>query len=232
MRDREINKPSSWNGKALNGDWLLTLKIDGVRAIWHDEHGWLSRADKQLYNIPPWTGGPRDCEVYVGTFRDTIRATRTKHLKPGTPPILREHLYWLDPLDARLNQGRLTDPSVNDILDELGRAQSLGYEGVVLRQKDRWIKVKPEETHDVVITGFCEGGGKHLGRLGFVTTTQGDVGSGFSEEERVALWAEAEAGTLIGQMIEVSCMMLTPDGMFRHPRFVRMRPDKLAAQSP
>jgi DNA invertase Pin-like site-specific DNA recombinase len=28
---------------------------------------------------------------------------------------------------------------------------------LVLRQRDHWIKVKPEETHDEVITGYCEG---------------------------------------------------------------------------
>jgi hypothetical protein len=31
--DHQINKPSSWNGKALTGEWQVTLKVDGVRAI-------------------------------------------------------------------------------------------------------------------------------------------------------------------------------------------------------
>ena len=44
MEAHKINKPQAWNGKELLGDWLVTLKLDGVRAIWHDEHGWLSRA--------------------------------------------------------------------------------------------------------------------------------------------------------------------------------------------
>jgi ATP-dependent DNA ligase len=228
MIGSEINKPRSWSGNALIGDWLVTLKIDGVRAIWHDKQGWLSRAGRPLYNIPIWTAGPRDCELYVSTFCDTIRATRTKHRKSNTPVILREHLYGLEPLDPRLHLGKLTDPSRDEILDQLNRARTLGHEGVVLRQGDRWIKVKPEETHDVAITGFRAGQGKHTGRLGFVTTPRGNVGSGFSDEERAALWTEAEAGTLVGQVIEVSCMMSTPAGMFRHPRFVRMRPDKLA----
>lgn len=160
MENTEINRPRAWNGNKLAGDWLVTAKIDGVRAIWHEERGWLSRANKPLYNIPIWTAGPRDCELYVGTFRDTIRATRTKYRKSETPIILREHLYGLDPLDARLNLGKLTDPSTDDILDQLNRVTNLGYEGVVLRQEDRWIKVKPEEAHDVAVTGFREGQGK------------------------------------------------------------------------
>ena len=228
MIDCEINKPSSWNGSALPGKWQVTLKVDGVRAIWHDDRGWLSRANKELHNIPPWKRGPRDCEVYVNSFQDTIRATRTKYLKPDTPVIKPENLFGLDPLDARLDAGWLNSPSAHDVLAELTRARSLGYEGLVLRQGKRWVKVKPEETHDVAITGFCEGEGKHIGRLGLVTTERGNVGIGFSDEERVALWAEANAGSLVGQVIEVSCMMTSSTGKFRHPSFVRMRPDKLA----
>ncbi|QQO14796.1 ATP-dependent DNA ligase [Bradyrhizobium diazoefficiens] len=205
----------------------MTLKLDGVRAIWHDKRGWLSRANKSLHNIPPWRAGqPRDCEVFVNNFRDTIRATRTRCLKQDTPSIAQEHLYGLALLDQRLRWGSLTNPTPADIRAQLQRANDLGYEGVVLRQGDHWIKVKPAETHDVLITGFAEGKGKHGGRLGFVTTVKGAVGAGFSDSERETLWAEAKARTLVGQVIEVSCLELTADRKFRHPFFVRMRPDK------
>ncbi|MGY4155586.1 hypothetical protein ACVINW_001428 [Bradyrhizobium sp. USDA 4461] len=189
----------------------------------------MSRANKPLYNIPPWREGhPRDCEVFVGTFQDTIKATRTKFLKLGTPPVCPQHLYGLEPLDPRLDWGMLSDPTPTEILAQRGRANELGYEGLVLRQRDRWIKVKPEETHDVAITGYGEGRGKHLGRLGFVTTAKGTVGAGFSDAERECLWAEAKAERLVGQVIEVRAMQFTPNGQFRHPFFVRMRPDRLA----
>lgn len=224
----EINRPRAWHGNKLAGDWLVTLKVDGVRAIWNDGEGWLSRANKPLYNLSPWQQGhPRDCEVFVGTFRDTIRATRTKFQKGDTPPILPTHMYGLEPLDPRLHWGTITDPTVDEIHARLQRANDLCFEGLVLRQGDVWIKIKPEETHDVAITGFVEGRGKHIGRLGYVTTAKGAVGSGFSDTEREELWAEAKAGQLVGQMIEVSCLEITPDGQFRHPYFVRMRPDKI-----
>jgi ATP-dependent DNA ligase len=228
MENTEFNRPRAWNGNKLGGDWLVTVKIDGVRAIWQDERGWLSRANKPLYNIPPWQPGhPRDCEVFVDTYRDTIRATRTEFLKGDTPSIAQEHLYGLEPLDARLRWGTLTNPSAADINAQLQRANELGHEGLVLRQGDHWIKVKPEETHDVIITGYGEGKGKHLGRLGYVTTAKGAVGAGFTDAEREILWAEAKAERLVGQVIEVSCMQFTPNGQFRHPFFVRMRPDRL-----
>jgi hypothetical protein len=227
VENTDINRPRTWDGNKLAGDWIVTVKIDGVRAIWHDQQGWLSRANKPLYNIPPRTqGGASDCEIFVGTFRDTIRATRTRFLKGDTPPVLPRHMYGLDPLDSRLRWGTLTNPSANDIIAQRQRANDLGHEGVVLRQGDHWIKIKPEETHDVAITGYAEGKGKHLGRLGYILTAKGGVGSGFTDTERETMWAEAKAERLVGQVIEVRCMQFTPDGQFRNPFFVRMRPDK------
>lgn len=223
---RTYIKPRAWNGRALTGLWSVTIKVDGVRALWNGSE-WRSRADKPLYNIPPWEPGlSKDCEVFVGSFRDTIRATRTKHLKPDTPAVMPEHLYGLDPLDYRLEMGAIRCPSPDQIIDLMNTVIGRGFEGLVLRQGDTWLKVKPEETFDVPITGWGEGEGKHVGRLGFLVTPMGEVGTGFSDEEREMLWAEAITTGLGGQMIEVSCMHLTPDGMFRHPRFVRMRPDK------
>lgn len=227
MTASTINNPRSWNGKALAGNWAVSLKLDGVRAIWNTKTGWMSRANKPLYNVPSWCQGqPRDCEVFVNSFRDTISATRTRCLKQDTPSITRHHLYGLTPLDPRLHWGTLTNPTPADIRSLLKRANQRGYEGLVLRQGDDWIKVKPHETHDVLICGFSEGTGKHRGRLGFVTTARGAVGAGFTDNEREALWAEANAGRLVGQVIEVNCLQLTDHGNFRHPVFIRMRPDK------
>jgi len=220
MKAQEIIKPRAWHGKDLVGDWRVTLKLDGVRAIWHNQRGWLSRANKPLFNIPPWQpGSARDCELFVGSFRDTIRATRTRFPNDETPLIKPEDLYGLHPLDARLHRGILTNPTAADICRELQHVNDLGFEGLVLRQDDHWIKIKPEETHDVSITGYGEGTGKHLGRLGFVTTGRGSVSSGFSDSERELLWSDAKAGQLIGQVVEVSCMELSPNGAIPSPLF-------------
>jgi ATP-dependent DNA ligase len=222
--------PRSWNQQALAGHWQATIKMDGVRAIWHEERGWLSRAGKPLYNIPSWQPGcPRDCEIFVGNFRDTVRATLTKSVKRDTPAVLPMHLYGLEPLDARLHWDTLTNPTPDEIHTHLQRVNDHGHEGLVLRQADYWIKIKPEETHDVAITGFVEGRGKHLGRLGYVTTIMGNVSSGFSDYEREVLWAEAKAERLVGQVIEVKCQEVNRNNRFRHPSFFRMRPDKLAS---
>jgi ATP-dependent DNA ligase len=221
-------KARAWNGKDLDGRWIFTTKRDGVRAMWNGTE-WRSRADKPLYNIPAWVPGmPTDCEVYVGSFRDTIRATRTKHLKADTPAILPEHLFRLDGIDPRNKRIEAIDPTIERIGNELGKALAEGFEGLVLIQGDKWLKVKPEDTTDLLITGAVEGEGKHVGRLGAIDTVLGEIGTGFSDAERDELWAEFKAGTLIGQTVECSYMHLTDDGKMRHARFERMRPDKVA----
>ena len=55
----EINRPQAWNGIGLTGHWLLTLKLDGVRAIWHDELGWLSRAQQAALQHSTVAAGQR-----------------------------------------------------------------------------------------------------------------------------------------------------------------------------
>lgn len=226
-----------WNGKDLTGDWEFTLKIDGVRALWVDS-GWVSRAGKPLYNIPDpiqYRNGkppkPTDCEVYCSkpgrsskeNYRATIQCVRAA---TKDRPIYSTELYSLDPLDARLRAGTYLSPTAAFIKSEMEDAVHRGYEGLVLRQGDKWLKVKPVETHDVPIEKIIEGnpGGKHEGRMGAVMTPMGKVGTGFSDFEREAIWADRIAH--IGVTIEVSCMQLTPDGKFRHPRFERFRYDK------
>lgn len=61
-----------------------------------------------------------------GTHGGTIRATRTKFLRGDTPSIESKHLYGLEPLDPRLSCGYLTNPSADDILAQLQRANKLG----------------------------------------------------------------------------------------------------------
>ena len=63
-----------------------------------------------------------------------------------------------------------------------------------------------------------------VGVLGAFLTPMGKVGTGFTDGERGQFWRERNQ--LLSQMVEVSCMQVTSDGKFRHPRFVRLRPDK------
>lgn len=166
------------------------------------------------------TGTSTDYEVFDGSFKATMEKIKSFEDLPIAP----ECLYSLDPIDKRLVWGMAEDPTASAIITLRNIVISQGAEGLVLRQGDVWLKVKPEETHDVKITGYIEGTGRNKGRLGAVMTERGKVGVGFSDHDRKTIWELREK--LMGSTIEVSCMQMTAAGKFRHARFVRLRPDK------
>lgn len=241
-----------WNGETLHGEWQVTIKIDGVRALWSGK-AWLSRAGKPLYNLPdPCTiPGLRqkldgsfthlmpgdNCELYMGSLKDSVRAVRTIHLKPDTPRPTTNNLYSLDPLDPRLDMGKVIGPDAKWIRAMLREVNRQGYEGLVLRQGDKWLKVKPTKSYDLLVLGMEEGKGKHTGRMGFLITSMGKVGTGFTDKDRENWWKfwqtpyprkGAKDGGRPLKTIEVECMQVTPDGKLRHPRYLRERFDKIA----
>jgi len=212
-----------WDGSNLKGVWRFSIKLDGVRALWNDSLGiWESRGGKPLYNIPSCEH--KDVEVYLGTFKETIQAVRTKNITDETPKIEYEHLYPLDPLDDRLLlfDHDVFDPTAAFIQENLEYVRDNNCEGLVLRKNDIWLKVKPEETYDVIVRGQQLGQGKYSNVLGYFETDMGRVGTGLTDEQRREYWNNP----IVGKTIEVSCMQLTPDGKFRHASFVRERPDK------
>jgi ATP-dependent DNA ligase len=212
-------KAKNYNGKPLKGLWVFSRKIDGVRAFIHPDGTAMSRAGKPLYNLGHLaTDVVQDVEVFLGSWEATVSKVRS-HI-PN--PVPRECVYSLDPLDIRLKIGTVIDPSPELIFDLMQREVDFGHEGIVLRQGQKWIKVKPLETYDVEVIGIQPGTGKHEGRMGALLTPMGKVGTGFTAQQR----EELNNPLIIGELIEVECMSLTPSGKFRHPRFVRFRFDK------
>lgn len=206
-------KFKTWKGEDLKGLWAVSTKIDGVRAHRVNE-GWVSRTGKKLYNLPDVS--LEVCEVYLGSFKETISAVKTH--KGNLIP--KEYLYSLNPIDSRLLKYIGEDLSKDFILSLFNNTVKQGYEGLVLRQGDTLLKVKPIETYDVEVTGKGEGKGKFEDMLGYLETRMGKVGTGFTNEERRVFWKEPP------KIIEVSCLEITEDGKFRHPRFIRERWDK------
>lgn len=212
-------KAKMWNGESLSGLWAFTIKIDGVRGLYRDGQ-WFSRANKPLYNIPTPPVGVTDAEIFCGSFKHTIEVTRSHQPQD----IERTCIYSIDPIDFRLEYGSKLNPEKALIWRTLDIVRKQGNEGLILRQDNIWLKVKPEETHDVLITNIIEGKGRNAGRMGAVRTPMGKVGIGFTDIERQLVWDNQQH--YLDSMIEVSCMQLTADGKFRHPRFVRFRSDK------
>jgi len=218
----EYIKAKNWNGEDLTGVWDFSIKIDGVRAI-RTEDGWVSRNNKPLYNLEHLPKHLTDVEIFKNDWSTTISMVRTKDAKPVHP----KYAHSLYPIDSSLllADGPFTDPTKEFIEFVLRRTLVSGYEGLVLRQGDTWLKVKPVETYDVKVIGAKEGKGKNANKLGAFLTDMGNVGTGFTDKQRQDYWRRYQH---LNEdiTIEVECMELTPDGKFRHPRFVRVRWDK------
>lgn len=206
-----------WEETDLKGVWEISIKIDGVRC--HKIDGqYISRKSKPLYNIPEVDF--EVAEIFCGSFKTTIENVRT-FSKEKT--ILPEHIYTLSPeIDDRLLIGEYVNPSKEFIILLFNKYHALGYEGLILKQGKTRLKVKNKETFDVQILNIFEGKGRLIGKLGGFITEMGNVGTGLNDEERSLYFTK----DIIGETLEVECMQLTPDGKFRHPRFVRIRYDK------
>lgn len=116
-----------------------------------------------------------------------------------------------------------------------------GFEGAMLKDPNglyQWkrvrcssqtmMKLKPEVTFDLKITGFEEGEGKFQKTLGKVLVdyngVEVGVGSGFTDDERKDIWKNRKKCK--GRLVEVKGMEITPDKSIRHPVFIRFRDDK------
>lgn len=216
-----VIKAKKWPEEDLRGLWEVSYKLDGVRTI--VENGQvLSRAGKVLHGLQQAAEHLEgDFEFFLKDFKTTISITRTHQQRCWEE--LKDGFYSLAPVDARLFVGEFENPSKGFIEDLFKKAVAEGYEGLVLKQGSVWYKIKEDYTADVLIIGVQEGTGRNKGRLGALLTTRGKVGTGLTDADRKELWKTQ----VIGQLVEVSYMELTPSGKFRHPRFVRIRDDKL-----
>jgi len=101
------------------------------------------------------------------------------------------------------------------------------------KRSTSWLKMKPFIEVSLEVTAIEEGTGRNVGRLGaFVCSGLDDgkqitvnVGSGFSDDNRVEFWDSRD--TIPGQIVEVRADAITQnqDGTYslRFPRFLRFR---------
>jgi len=107
--------------------------------------------------------------------------------------------------------------------------RDMGYEGAVAKRVDsvyefgrsyNWLKLKFEETYDLVIVDMQTGSGKNKDRLGAFICKTGkgekvNVGGGFTDEQRDEIWEHKKK--YIGRIVEVKCQEKTKDGSLRFP---------------
>jgi ATP-dependent DNA ligase len=114
-----------------------------------------------------------------------------------------------------------------------------GHEGIIIKhplakyegkRSNNWIKMKPCHDADYPIVDVIEGEGKYQGMLGALVLKLDNgnlvnVGTGFSDEDRVSMWKEKS--NLIGKLCEIKYMEKTEGAeSLRHPVFSRIRIDK------
>ena len=148
----------AWDGAVDPAGWLLSEKLDGVRAYW-DGKQFLSRQGNR-YHAPDWfvaglSNEPLDGELWIGrkAFQRTVSIARRqdksdlwKELRfvvfdaPAAPGVFEERLEsvrrWTEksqPAYARRHEHNVCR-GVRHLNDELDRVTALDGEGLMLRQ--------------------------------------------------------------------------------------------------
>lgn len=245
-----------WDGATDVKGWWMSEKLDGVRAFWNGEM-FISRLGNPLH-APDWFCAdlpkePLDGEFWIDrkAFQRTVSIVRRQDKNdvwkevrfrvfdaPQGGDDFEQRLKTIEriiatnkPLYALAHEHVLcTD--LDHLRRELARIESLGGEGLMLRQPgSRYevgrpttlLKVKTFVDAEARVVGHEPGKGRHKGRLGALLVELADgtkfaVGTGFSDAERGAPPA-------IGSTITFRFQELTDGGVPRFPSYVRVRAD-------
>lgn len=252
----------SWDNAADLTGWWMSEKLDGVRAYW-DGRQFLSRQGNR-YHAPAWfieglPNAPLDGELWIDRkkFQRTVSIVRrqdkndlwneVKFLVFDAPAasggfedrlgFLREALAQGAAKFARQHAHERCK-NLAALRAELARIESLGGEGLMLRQPNSkyvagrsstLLKVKTFHDAEAVVVGHQAGAGRHKGRLGALLVrlpegTDFAIGTGFSDRER-------ENPPAIGATVTFRYQELSEAGVPRFPSWVGVHPDA-AAQNP
>lgn len=247
----------SWDGAVDVTDWWISEKLDGVRAYW-DGTQFLSRLGN-LYVAPAWfTAGlpnePLDGELWLERkqFQKTVSIVRRKdqseHWRqikfvvfdaPGLKQPFEARMDHLHDLvkqtksEFTIAHQHTRCQGIAHLKEELQRVESLGGEGLMLRQpaslyvagrSSSLLKVKTFFDAEAQVVGHQPGAGRHKGRLGALQVilpdgTEFSVGTGFSDAQR-------EAPPSIGSTITFRYQELSDGGVPRFPSYVGIRKDE------
>jgi len=246
----------SWDNAMDLSDWWMSEKLDGVRAYW-DGKQFLSRLGN-LYHAPAWfidglPATPLDGELWIDRkkFQRTVSIVRrqdksdlwkeVKFLVFDAPAAAGGFEARLDFLKDALARGAAKFArlhahercrNLESLRAELARIESLGGEGLMLRQpgskyvagrSSTLLKVKTFHDAEATVVGHQAGAGRHQGRLGALLVRLADgtdfaIGTGFSDRER-------ENPPPIGATITFRYQELSEAGVPRFPSWVGVRLD-------
>jgi DNA ligase 1 len=268
-RDEEGNEgpplllAQTWTNDVDLAGWWMSEKLDGVRAYW-DGKQLLSRLGNVLH-APDWFVAdlpetPLDGELWLArkSFQRTVSIVRRQDKSDHWREI--SYLIFDAPAERAPFEQRLAAlkdamqgsrakhlqllghqqcQSVEHLREELARVESLGGEGLMLRQpgssyeagrSSTLLKVKTFHDAEATVLDHQAGSGRHKGRLGALLVqladgTQFSVGTGFSDKQR-------ENPPPIGSTITFRYQELSDRGVPRFPSFVRTSEVATAKSNP
>ena len=250
----EILLAHSWDNEQDVTGWHISEKLDGVRAYW-DGKQFLSRLGN-VFHAPEWftqdfPSFALDGELWIGRglFQDTVSVVRrknagdlwkrVKYLVFDIPEVeyvveqrfmaivrVVETIAYAEAVDQRPCRG------LGHLREELTRVESLGGEGLMVRQPGSFyertrsttlLKIKSFFDAEATVTGYTKGRGRHKGRCGALEVRAADgtafkVGTGLSDAQR-------DNPPAIGSTITYRYQELTNAGVPRFPSFVGERID-------
>jgi DNA ligase-1 len=249
----------AWDNYLDLSGWWMSEKLDGVRAYW-DGKQLLSRLGNLLH-APDWfleslPEVPLDGELWLArkSFQKTVsivrRQDKSDHWKqisflvfdaPAmTEPFERRVEFLTDAFARQLHPHAKLHPhelcrGIEHLKQELARVESLGGEGLMLRQPGSkyetgrsftLLKIKTFHDAEARVVEHIAGAGRHAGRLGALGVelpdgTRFSVGTGFSDAQR-------ENPPAVGSTITFRYQELSDRGVPRFPSFVRVRTDSVA----
>ncbi len=244
----------TWDNALDLSGWWLSEKLDGVRAYW-DGKQFISRQGN-LYHAPDWfveglPETPLDGELWLGRkkFQRAVSIVRRQDKSDlwkeiqylvFDAPAVKDPFEKRLPLIAELLAGKkapyaqplenIRCKNLDHLREELARVESLGGEGLMLRQpgsnyeigrSSTLLKVKTFHDAEATVIGHQAGLGKHKGRLGALLVklangTEFAVGTGFSDKERGKPPA-------VGSVITFRYQELSEAGVPRFPSYVGLR---------
>jgi DNA ligase-1 len=246
----------SWDNAADLSDWWMSEKLDGVRAYW-DGKQFLSRQGN-IYHAPDWfveglPSVPLDGELWIDRkkFQRTVSIVRRQDKNdlwsevrfvvfdaPAASGGFEDRLAFLGESLAKgaakfvRQHPHERCKSLEALRAELTRIESLGGEGLMLRQPGSkyvagrsatLLKVKTFHDAEAVVVGHQAGAGRHIGRMGALLVRLPDgtdfaIGTGFSDRER-------ENPPVIGATVTFRYQELSNAGVPRFPSWVGVRHD-------
>jgi DNA ligase-1 len=234
--------------------WWMSEKLDGVRAYWNGKC-LISRLGNP-FHVPDWflagmPDVPLDGELWLArkSFQRTVGIVRRQDKSdlwkevtyvvfdaPGAlgtfeerVSFVRDHVAAHQPPHV-VPHAHAVCESLAHLRDELARVESLGGEGLMLRQPQSMyeigrsmtlLKVKNFRDAEATVLEHLKGSGRHKGRLGALLVelpdgTQFSVGTGFSDAER-------ESPPPPGAIITFRYQELSDAGVPRFPSYVGVR---------